>query len=202
MKKLENLVSEYLDVKVRIIPMINQKGNYKYGLYRAILDACDSTYHMEFFDGQYISCDSLVKKLKNELYNSFTINYYHYMLGGSISKLAQKEEQYSYEILRKTLITRDNSIGIGMLQYISDQLNVDVYILYKENDDEISNNAQSKISQYYHCNRDSIIVYLEDNQYYLVAVRIDYEDEDDHKYHTLFKSDNLVITRIKDSNNL
>lgn len=180
---------------ITTIEQVSEIGSTNYSFLRCILYSKSVAYNTGFINFnsrtlkgnrltdvgvQQTSKETLIRELARELRQNFTIERYNSLLGGSLA--ASSKRRNGYDKLRKSF----SVLAFGLQEYISDVLDVDVYILHNN----CILDAGEDHHQYYHKGRSSIIVYYDGSCFHSVGVRKNGD------YHFLFEAGGTTIRRL------
>ncbi len=163
-------------------------------MFHAISNAFFTPYHTEILNGQKTTRNNIIKNFRKSLSDKLgeTIDdtgktYYDTLNNGNTATFALDVPEFTLENMQKTLDSTD-SIGFGFLEFISNVLGIDIYIL-NSNTQDIYVTDELLLS--IRC-RNSIILYYMDGHYELVGVK------NCDKFVTYFLPTNPLITRLRD----
>lgn len=164
--------------------------------FHAIAKAYHKGYRLGEVNGKQINRSSLVRSLRSELSKKLgqkvpkSEKTYYQLLGrGEIEKLSKTSHQYTLDNLQK-LLDSSRSIGDEFNEFISNELNKDIYILDGKSEGIYSVGGDKKLL--YKDRLSIVLLYIEDPGHYeLVGLR----DGDNIK--TLFDPNHSFINKIR-----
>ena len=144
-------------------------------LLRAILNAAFKPYRIGIKDGKPFDRDKAIKELRASLAEKLSspmeasgTTYYEHLSKGEYKKLASKQPEYSLENMKKYLES-NNPLGLQFVEFISDALDFDIYII-----DLIKLDVQnlSKSEDYYRFkNRNSVVLGMIDEHFETLGIK-------------------------------
>lgn len=143
-------------------------------LFHAILNGFSTSYHSGMLNGKQINKEKMVSLFRKELAEKLaeTIpgeshTYYESLNNGNMKEFSEAVPEFSLKNMQAEL-NSNNSIGYGYLEFISDIIEKDIYILDADRQDiYISDEAAVK------GDRSSIVIYYSDftGHYELIAIK-------------------------------
>lgn len=144
-------------------------------LLHAICNAIYEPYRTGIYKGEKINRTDVVKQLRNDLADKLSSEYkgtthYEYLLGGNLSKVAEFIPEYRIEYMINELKS-NRYLCYGYIEYISNILSHDIYIIDGNHDDQIYVSDENEYA--IKGNRPSIIIYWKNEHYELVGIKCD-----------------------------
>lgn len=166
--------------------------------FHALLNAFYTPYRTRKLNGLPVTPKELVRDLRSALsarlgepisaYSSPEDTYYSRLGDGTIAKIAETIPRYSLSEMQNKLADTTQYVGNEYNEFISDQLNKDIYILDgKTQDIYMTGDNWEKLYK----NRDSIVLLYLPGHYELVSII------ENGTTHSLFKYDNPFIQAIR-----
>lgn len=144
-------------------------------LFHAISYSYFEPYITEFLNGKKITRAEIIKSLRYELSQRLAapnpqtdnkLTFYESLNGGNTKNFSQHVHEFSLKYMQQQL-NSNNPIGYGYIEFISNTLNKDIYILdEKRKDIYLSDELNYSITG----KRNSIVLYYNNNHYELVGI--------------------------------
>lgn len=155
-------------------------------LFHSLLFSFYTPYREEELNGNAISKLQIVVNLRHELSDRLD-NVYGSLSKGNLSKFAEAVPEFELSSMKNELKS-NNYIGYGYIEYISNLINKDIYII----DGETNNIYISDELPYLIKGRTSIVLYYKDSHYEPIGL------EQDDAYYCHFKSNHPFIRFLRD----
>lgn len=136
-------------------------------------------YRTNLLNNEPITRMEIITKLRSQLADNLTENVYNMLNDGNTQLFAKEVPEFSMEFMKLEL-NSDHQIGYGYIEYISNQIDKDIYIIHGEtNKIYISDELPFIIK-----GRTVIVLYYHHNHYEPVGVLNDQKIYDTHFTHS------------------
>ena len=153
----------------RIFTPIENQGSF----YHALLNALFKPYRSGTIDGLTVSQFEMVRRLRNDLAYTLTVKdakknttNYQGLANGNIQNLSYNSQEYKLKTMQDNIL-KNLPGGNIYIEYISDQMNIDIYILDGNRRDVIF--SGDNLSRLYK-NRKSVVLLYIPGHYELVGI--------------------------------
>lgn len=139
--------------------------------FHAICNSFFTPYHTCVLQGKRMSREKMISSFRKELADKLSSKiqggktYYESLNNGNMKEFSKGVPEFTLENMQKELAS-NNPLGYGYVEFISDVINKDIYILDADRRDiYVSDEVTTK------GNRNSIVIYYSEGHYELVGIK-------------------------------
>jgi len=181
-------LTELLDVtKYRL----SEAPDRKEGIIWLILEAKSKCFHIEHDGTNSIEKKDMVRSLFSLLLNSFTVDTYKSLMGGSLVDNTKDGLNKNYNKVLKQL-KRGHLLNFGLHEYVSNFFGIDIFLIYNSPRKGIYFDVGKTHHKYYHKERNAIILYVDSNEH-KCSISLVYAMDEHGNYSCFFGPDNTII---------